>query len=124
MIHFRCRADVEAAGLPDAVRKLVLGRIDDFERVLGESGYVWEVDRDGHFSLLAEGEAGLPLEAMGWTQRLADLLFESVCHHPEAGLWEAVYIPGNNWGWTCFVPDTPDLPPALREAFLREAVPP
>lgn len=124
MLHFRSLKDAEGAAIDEQVRKVVVARIADFERAIGETGNVWDVDRDGHFSFLAAEEIDPPLAGMGWTQRLGDLLFEFTHFHPEANLWEVAYVPGNNWGWTCFFHDSPDLPKALRETLLREAVPP
>lgn len=121
MLHFRTRREAEEAAMPRAVREVVLSRIGEFEGALAKLDCSWDPDDDGWFSLLDPAEVGEPLRGMGWEQRLSDLLFEAVHYHPQARLWECIHIPGNNWGWTAFVPDSPGLPSDLREVFLREA---
>lgn len=124
MLHFRSRGDVLAADVAEEVRAIILDRVDSFLATLALTGGGWEPDSDGFFSLLTVEEISLPLRDLGWNRHIEGLLFEFVHFHPEAGLWEVVYIPGDNWGWTAFFPDSPVIPPGLRTVLEREVTAP
>jgi len=121
MVHFRSRADGAKARLPPAVKAVVLERIDAFEKEMAKLGAVWNPEDDGHFAYATADEADLPLADFGWDRRLRDLLPEAVHYHGEARLWEVIHIPGNSWGLTLFVPDSPALPREVREWLLANA---
>jgi len=121
MLHFKSREDAARARLPAAHRRVVLDRIDAFERELAKLGCVWVPEDDGHFAYATPEEADAPLSDLGWDRRLRDLLPEAVHYHAAARLWELIHIPGNNWGWTCFVPDSPALPREVREWLMANA---
>lgn len=121
MLHFRTRREAEEATIPRAIREVILASIDTFETALAKLESQWNPDDDGWFSLLEPAEADLPLKAMGWERRLGDLVVEAVHFHPRARLWECVHIPGNNWCWTCFLPDSPALPREVRGWLLAHA---
>lgn len=121
MLHFRTRREAEEAAIPREVREVILASIDAFETSLAKLESRWNPDEDGWFSLLEPAESDQPLWAMGWERRLGDLVVEAVHFHPRARLWEVIHIPGNNWGWTLFLPDSPALPREVRAWLLANA---
>lgn len=121
MIQLKSVEQARASPIADGVKELVLARVLEYVQELQRMGYAWDPESDGWFVVLEPGEEVGPLTGLGWEQQLSDLLFEFVDHDEAAQCFAAVYIPGNNWGVTIFVPDLPGLDPSIRGWLLEQA---
>ena len=122
MILFDSEDSIQQQGLPPPLEAYLLRRFRDMSEQYEQLGSDYDLDSDGPFALLQDGEETEELEAI-LCPRLAKMVFEYVEYCQEAECFFAVYIPSNSWAASLFVPDGDGLDATVR-AHLVESLSP
>jgi len=117
MKKFRSLEDVEKAGLPDEVYRVVHNWLRELIGCYAAEGYEYDPEADGHAVLIEPGDTDDAIrEAIGYS--LLDAAWEGASL--TGGHFIAVLMHNNQFGITVFIEDTARLDPAVRARLMRE----
>ena len=118
MKEFRSIEDVDAAGLPDDVSRVVRGTLTDLMAAYAEGGGAYNPDEDGHTVLIEAGDTDDAIRAAIGGHTLRDAPFEGCWR--AGGCILACVMFNNQFGVSVVIPDAPWLDPAVRARLERD----
>lgn len=118
MKEFRSLEDVEKAGLPDEVYRVVYDWLHELIECYAADGFVFDPDNDGHIVLVEEGDTDDAIRSAIGGSTLLDAPLEG-CSYQGTCFFTCVMF--NNQLGVCIVaPDSSWLDPAVRARLVSE----
>ena len=118
MKEFRSIEDVERAGLPDDVSRVVRGTLEGLIDAYAETGETYNPANDGWTVLVEPEDTDDAIGGVIGGSTLRDAPFEGVAH--DDGLFVAVWLANNEFGMSLVIPDEPWLDPAARARLMAD----
>lgn len=118
MKEFRSLEDVERAGLPDGVFRVVHDWLHELIECYAVDGYEYDPEADGHAVLIEPGDTDDAIRGAIGGSTLLDAPLEG-CSYQGMCFFTCVMF-NNQFGITIVIPDAPWLDPAVRTRLMRE----
>lgn len=118
MKEFRSLEDIQRAGLPDDVSRVVRDSLKCLIDAYANSGDRYDPDDDGITVLIEKGDSDDTVRRAIGGSTLLDAVLEGVVF--DRGVFLTVVLFNNEAGVTIAVPDAPWLDPAVRARLMSD----